>query len=294
VSELKARLGEANERARAATAAKEAAESAKEAAEAATEAALHPKGDEAGAREHDAARVRDCGVQHSAETADAEMQTADETGARECDEKAKHSASVEAHPARPPAAVLVRIGVCGGCDRCSSRARRRQLLQAWQVWRAYQQAEAAYLDVASMHFDHVVLTTGGGDESASRRLEPLWRCARRDKRDWALLHACQQGSTSAAEALLSRGAQVGVCNGLGQNALHAACFEGHIDVVYALLEAGSDDLEAEDTNGHTALVLASLRGHVDVVRVLQEAEQALVVAGDLGGRTAASYVRERG
>lgn len=75
------------------------------------------------------------------------------------------------------------------------------------------------------------------------------------------------------QALVERGATVGVCDGLNQNALHAASFEGHAEIVKVLLDSAGvhEQLEAADTHGNTALTLASLRGHMLVMDALVEA-----------------------
>ena len=78
------------------------------------------------------------------------------------------------------------------------------------------------------------------------------------------------------QTLVGRGARVGVCNGLNQNALHVACFQGHADIAQVLLRTqglppGANGVDAMDVNGHSALILASLRGHRGVMRVLLDA-----------------------
>jgi hypothetical protein len=117
-------------------------------------------------------------------------------------------------------------------------------------------------------------------------LQQVWHCSSREKLDWALLHAAKAGQLARVRALLWRGARVGVQDGLGQTALHAASFAGHTSIVRALLAspwgfdgealdaawgAVRDSLDALDENGYTALTLASLRGHLDVIKLLIEA-----------------------
>jgi len=102
-----------------------------------------------------------------------------------------------------------------------------------------------------------------------------------EKLDWALLHAAKLGHVVSVRALLRRGARVGMQDGLGQTALHAASFGGHAPIVRALLEpewaleTAPVDLDVRDQNGHTALGLASLRGHLDVMKLLMEAGAAV-------------------
>jgi hypothetical protein len=117
-------------------------------------------------------------------------------------------------------------------------------------------------------------------------LQQVWHCSSREKLDWALLLAAKAGQLARVRALLWRGARVGVQDGLGQTALHAASFAGHTSIVRALLAspwgfdgealdaawgAVRDSLDALDENGYTALTLASLRGHLDVIKLLIEA-----------------------
>ena len=101
-----------------------------------------------------------------------------------------------------------------------------------------------------------------------------------------MLLAAQSGHLSTVQTLVQHGARVGATDGLEQNALHVAAFEGHEDVVKLLLEAerdavsivvdtNSDDgfgaiINAQDVNGHTALILASLRGHHGIMRLLAD------------------------
>jgi len=130
--------------------------------------------------------------------------------------------------------------------------------------------------VATMQFSHVVVrpkVVSDSDGGLARvpALRRLWRCNGRDRQDWALLHACQQGHLATVQALVWRGAQVGVCDGRNQNALHIAAFEGYIDIVRVLLGTEDLDVEARDSCGHTALMLASFRGHLTVMRTLVEA-----------------------
>ena len=73
---------------------------------------------------------------------------------------------------------------------------------------------------------------------------------------------------------MGRGAQVGVADGLDQNALHVAAFAGYADVVRELLDAEGTDIDAKDANRHTALLLASLRAHHAIMLLLAEAGAA--------------------
>lgn len=158
------------------------------------------------------------------------------------------------------------------------------LKQGWARWRVYAVSMGTYLDVASMQFTHVLVRPGRATrarrkstgESRQGGLRNRWRCSSQDKQDWALLHASQKGHLATVSTLAARGARVGVCDGLGQNALHTACFEGHSDIVEVLLGAQGADLECQDVYGHTPLMLADLRGHEDIVQVLSDAAQGII------------------
>jgi hypothetical protein len=143
----------------------------------------------------------------------------------------------------------------------------QSLGRAMRTWIKQTIDMSVYLNVASMQFSHVVVTPQSEGGSSSGGIEYMWRSAQ----DWALLHACQSGHLSTVQTLVGRGAQVGVTDGLSQNALHVAAFAGHAEIVRVLLDTPGTDIEAEDANGHTALVLASLRGHHLIMRYLAEA-----------------------
>ena len=171
------------------------------------------------------------------------------------------------------------IAYCDGREQNRSMVRcsighlsNRQLSGAWNAWVEMVIEMIAYLDVATMQFSHVIIpekgARGAGD---SRDLQHIWRVANSEKQDWALLNAAQKGHYWTVHALVKRGARVGVQDGLEQNALHVACFEGHLEVVKLLIKAEGTDVDAEDAYGHTALMLASLRGHLDVMRILFDA-----------------------
>ena len=58
--------------------------------------------------------------------------------------------------------------------------------------------------------------------------------------------------------------------GKAQTALMHASFQGHIDIVRLLLDAGADK-SLRDVSGTTALIHASYVGHIDIVRLLLNA-----------------------
>ena len=154
----------------------------------------------------------------------------------------------------------------------AARLVHRDLARALSAWIQRTEEALIYYDVAAMQFSHVVVNPKTDD--APRSIEYIWRSANRDKLDWALLHASQAGHLATVQTLLGRGAQVGVADGLDQNALHVAAFAGYADVVRELLDAEGTDIDAEDACGHTALLLASLRGHHAIMLLLAEAGAA--------------------
>jgi len=54
----------------------------------------------------------------------------------------------------------------------------------------------------------------------------------------------------------------------GYNALHLACFGGHVTVVGLLLSRAADLLHSSDLNGKTCLHIAATYGHYAMVEVL--------------------------
>jgi hypothetical protein len=158
-----------------------------------------------------------------------------------------------------------------------------QLRRSWRCWHSWWKRIVAYLDTISMQFTHVVvqkidapgshsmLERRGERRRSLRGLRNVWQCDPRERLAWALLHASQQGRLETVKELVERGAPVGVTDPARQNALHAACLEGHPEVVRMLCRAEGTDLEAKDTNGYTAFMLASLRGHEEVMEVLSQA-----------------------
>ena len=98
-----------------------------------------------------------------------------------------------------------------------------------------------------------------------------------------LHRACYNGHLDVVRVLLEAGADLHATDNGGRTPLHRACDNGHLDVVRVLFEAGAD-LHATDDGGRTPLHLACDNGHFDVVRVLFEAGADLH-ATDNCGRT---------
>lgn len=92
----------------------------------------------------------------------------------------------------------------------------------------------------------------------------------------ALHYASQRGFSKVARILLNHSANVTVKNASGSTALHMACSAGHIDVVVAILEAGSDLenvkclLNARNISGNTPVTCALRNTHFEIVRYIFE------------------------
>ena len=56
-----------------------------------------------------------------------------------------------------------------------------------------------------------------------------------------------------------------------QTSLHIASSEGHLDIVYLLLEQGAD-VDAKDDNGRTAYLIALDNGRHEVAQLLLASE----------------------
>ena len=87
-----------------------------------------------------------------------------------------------------------------------------------------------------------------------------------------LMTCARGGVVDAVNPLLARGVDLNAAEAtLGQTALMWAAWEGHTQVVRALIEHGAD-VHARTTTGYTALLLAAREGY-------QETTQALLEAG---------------
>ncbi len=83
-----------------------------------------------------------------------------------------------------------------------------------------------------------------------------------------LMTAAQAGSTASVETLLARGAAVNATEAvMGQTALIWAIWQGHMDVVQKLVDAGAD-VEATSTSGFTPLMFAAREGSIEAARLL--------------------------
>jgi serine/threonine-protein phosphatase 6 regulatory ankyrin repeat subunit B len=86
----------------------------------------------------------------------------------------------------------------------------------------------------------------------------------------ALMTASYEGHLEVVQALLAAKANVNARRNDGGTALMMASQEGHLEVVRALLDAKAD-VNARRYDGATALMLASQEGHLEVVRTLLDA-----------------------
>jgi hypothetical protein len=86
--------------------------------------------------------------------------------------------------------------------------------------------------------------------------------------DTPLHKACYNGHAEVVKALLKKGADVHAKANDGYTPLHCACRNGHAEVVKALLEKGAD-VHAKDIVGWTPLHWACVNGHHDIAAMLR-------------------------
>uniref|UniRef100_L2FBA5 Nacht and ankyrin domain protein n=1 Tax=Colletotrichum fructicola (strain Nara gc5) TaxID=1213859 RepID=L2FBA5_COLFN len=149
---------------------------------------------------------------------------------------------------------------------------------AAQVWLDFAAAAESSEDVSAIIVNFL------RSEKAFQR----WNFLHEADQGWAggprgsvLYYACVGGLLKAARAIIDRGVDVNALEG-GHcgNALQAAAFNGHSDVVQLLLNKGANANVQCGEYGN-ALQAASYRGHLDVARLLLE-EGAIINAQ--GGR----------
>ena len=56
----------------------------------------------------------------------------------------------------------------------------------------------------------------------------------------------------------------------GKTPLHTASFEGHTEIVKALIASDKTNINRFTTNGETALDIAKKKGHTEIIQVLEE------------------------
>ncbi|KAF5346315.1 hypothetical protein D9758_011486 [Tetrapyrgos nigripes] len=85
----------------------------------------------------------------------------------------------------------------------------------------------------------------------------------------ALQAASYEGHLEIVKLLLEKGADVNTLGGFCGNALQAASYKGHSEIVKVLLERRAD-VNAKGGSSGNALQAASISGHTEVVRILLE------------------------
>lgn len=110
--------------------------------------------------------------------------------------------------------------------------------------------------------------------------------------DTALIRASWNGHTEIVEALVEAGADVNVKDENGNIALIWASAVGYIEIVKALIEAGAD-VDAEYEDGCTALTASAELGNTEVVETLLEAG-AYVDVKNKDGNTALALASVKG
>ena len=92
-----------------------------------------------------------------------------------------------------------------------------------------------------------------------------------DGHGWtAIMHASYNGHVEVIKALLEHNANVNMPNNAGSSALMNAIVFGHIDCVRMLVENGAD-VTLRNKGGSTAKDWAQQHGHLEIVNLLTEA-----------------------
>lgn len=113
--------------------------------------------------------------------------------------------------------------------------------------------------------------------------------ARSRNGDTALMIAAFQADTTAALALIEKGAQI---NRPGWTALHYAAASGSTAIIRRLLDEAAF-IDAESPNRTTPLMMAARGGHVEAVQLLISEGADLAQKNELG-LTAADFARAQG
>lgn len=100
-----------------------------------------------------------------------------------------------------------------------------------------------------------------------------------------LLLCARYGELDELKEELAKGADVNFKGAGGQTALHAACANGHAEIVEALLARGADAMAANDA-GNTPAHYAAQQRHAPCLRLLVATQGADVLARNAFGRSA--------
>ena len=87
----------------------------------------------------------------------------------------------------------------------------------------------------------------------------------------ALITAADFNQVAIAQLLLSRRADPNIGTDENKTPLLSAAFQGHVEMVRILIDAGADVNAAETRYGYAPLLDAASHGHVDVIRLLLDA-----------------------
>lgn len=102
------------------------------------------------------------------------------------------------------------------------------------------------------------------------RFDPELPLATNRNGEYALILAARQNRTDILKTLLAAGADLGVTDDYGNNALWAACFAEAQDCIDLLLTAGID-IDFQNPGGATALIYTASSGKTAVVEQLLRA-----------------------
>nr|GAT59671.1 predicted protein [Mycena chlorophos] len=104
--------------------------------------------------------------------------------------------------------------------------------------------------------------------------------------------ACWGEHRGIVSALLEAKADINAATDRGQTALHAACY-GPIDIMNMLIHSGRGNLEARDNDGYTPLHRACARNEIELVQALLDAGTNVNVRTTNGDLQFLGYVAER-
>ncbi|XP_071084298.1 ankyrin repeat domain-containing protein 50-like isoform X1 [Haliotis cracherodii] len=83
-----------------------------------------------------------------------------------------------------------------------------------------------------------------------------------------VMRAAAGGHRDVVELLVSKGADVSLVDGVGNNILHMACLRGDMETVEYVLSLDVVDINSRGMRSMTPVIAAAVRGHSDVVELL--------------------------